>query len=182
MVTRRRSALAVVAVLTACGVWSGVLAAPASASRGAGQPTIVTTLTTKVTTDVRTLDGVGVNAMVCKSHDWYYRIFIVNGPTLFRWTFQSTYCFEPNRNWIYFTETDSVVLRDPSIQGSTVDPRIFAPNGLTGSISLRVIGAEFKYCPGGVCRQTFQPQLIWLYGLDDSRTYVGNVPLEQPGQ
>ena len=186
---RRKSVSAAIAVTTACAIAVGLVAIPASASRSAGPPIQVgETLTASFTPSSLSsipgragVDGALAAAAVCGIHKWYYRIYVVgSGQTLFKWNFEFLYCYEPNTIWQWADKDDTVELRDPSIQGSTVPARIYATAlGIRGALQLRSLGATFQYCPNGTCVKTFHPDLIYGYQLDGSRTYLGNVPLEQ---
>lgn len=176
MVIRRKPIMAVIAAAAALGIWAGPLAVPAAASQKAWQPDLDTGT-------VATAVGIGVQPTTvvngCSIHDWYYRIYLVGGPTLFRWNFELLSCISDSGTyWTFFQPGDEVALRNPAIQGSTVVAKTPAPNGIRGPISVLYLGATFSYCPNGTCIQTFRPGLGWIYGLNGSRTYVGDVPLE----
>jgi hypothetical protein len=176
MVIRRNPVMAVIAAVTAIGIWVGPLAAPASASQKALQPGL-NAATVAASVGISTQTATVVNG--CSVHDWYYRIYLVGGPTLFRWNFELLSCISDDRKyWTFFDPGDEVALRDPVIRGSTVAEKTASPNGIMGSISVMYLGATFSYCPNGTCIKTFRPSLGWIYGLDGSRTYVGDVPLE----
>ncbi|HEV8559618.1 MAG TPA: hypothetical protein VGR06_25045 [Actinophytocola sp.] len=168
--------MAVIAAVAAFGIWAGLFAAPASASQRAWQPHL-NTATVAASVGIGVQTAAVVNG--CSIHDWYYRIYLVgSGQTLFRWNFEVSSCISDDRKyWTLFLPDDSVALRNPVIQGSTVAEKTVAPNGIKGSISVLYLGATFNYCPNGTCIQTFQPRLGWIYGLDGSRVYVGDVPL-----
>jgi hypothetical protein len=176
--------------MAACAIAVGLAAIPASASLNAGPPALVgETLTASFTTapSLSSIPGRGgtdsalTAEAVCGIHKWYYRIYVVSsGQTLFKWNFEFLYCYEPNTLWEWADKNDTVELRDPSIQGSTVRAQIYATAaGIRGPLQMRSLGATFQYCPNGTCVKTFKPDLIYGYQLDGSRTYLGNVPLEQ---
>lgn len=185
MVGRRKSALAAIAVV-AVGGWLGLFAAPAAAGPvtfSDGEVAQSVTTTAGPARVLRTATTGAVNAAasenVCRTHNTYYRIYVRGtGQNLFIWTFSTDYCFLKNEFWYKFLHSHRVTLRNPAIRGGTVDGKIYALNGINSSLMLEYKGASFQYCPGGTCRQTFTPRLAWAYSLNDTKVYLGDVPLE----
>jgi hypothetical protein len=179
MVTRRKSALVAVAVTAICALWAGLLPSPASASAGSGtRAALDGDVGDSVELISTTASASAVAApYVCGKHEWNYRIYVVGtNQTLFRWAFSTDYCYIPNSYWFVFTPTSRVALRHSSIRGDIVEGKIYAHNGINGSLMTEYAGATFEYCPNA-CVKTFRPTLRWAYALSGSRIYLGDVPL-----